>query len=305
MKIYQKIFACTLAAGAVLCFTGLSMANFDLSAFGSGGRYETKHFSPQDEITSLRIESRNADIRLEKTDGDFEIEYSENRLVRYTLTVENGVLTFSPVPVKWYQGLVNFSPDTPSPVTIRLDKEIWENISLTTDNGDITGDLPLSATSFIADTDNGNVNFSNLTVSGDAAFSSDNGNVRLAGTDCSGGLSAETDNGDLYLSKISCSGPLSAETDNGDVQAETLSASEITLSSATGDIAAETIHAETGITLETDLGDIRGSVTGAREDYAIRAASDLGSCNLTNSDSGEKSLTVTTDLGDIEIYFLG
>lgn len=245
MKTYKKVFACTLVAGIVLCAAGFAMANFDVRGLDKGGRYETRQYSASEPVSSVRILAQNAGIRVEKSEGGIQIEYSENKLYRYEVSLEGGVLSLSAIPTKWYQNLINFSSVSVPPVTLRLDETAYEEIFLKTDNGDISSALSLSA---------------------------------------------ET---------------LSVSTDNGDIGAKDVSASEAIFGSALGNIRPEALDVAVSARLSTELGDIRGSLCGAVSDYSVRASTELGNCNLTNSEGGGKTLTVTTDLGDIEISFLG
>ena len=285
MKTYKKVFACTLAAGIVLCAAGFAMANFDVRGLDKGGRYETRQYSASEPVSSVRILAQNAGIRVEKSEGGIQIEYSENKLYRYEVSLEGGVLSLSAIPTKWYQNLINFSSVSVPPVTLRLDETAYEEIFLKTDNGDISSALSLSAETLSVSTDSGDIDFAGTDVSGDAQFSSDNGNIRL--------------------SDISCTGKLTAESDNGDIGAKDVSASEAIFGSALGNIRPEALDVAVSARLSTELGDIRGSLCGAVSDYSVRASTELGNCNLTNSEDGGKTLTVTTDLGDIEISFLG
>lgn len=138
MKTYKKVFACTLAAGIVLCAAGFAMANFDVRGLDKGGRYETRQYSASEPVSSVRILAQNAGIRVEKSEGGIQIEYSENKLYRYEVSLEGGVLSLSAIPTKWYQNLINFSSVSVPPVTLRLDETAYEEIFLKTDNGDIS-----------------------------------------------------------------------------------------------------------------------------------------------------------------------
>lgn len=193
MKTYKKVFACTLAAGIVLCAAGFAMANFDVRGLDKGGRYETRQYSASEPVSSVRILAQNAGIRVEKSEGGIQIEYSENKLYRYEVSLEGGVLSLSAIPTKWYQNLINFSSVSVPPVTLRLDETAYEEIFLKTDNGDISSALSLSAETLSVSTDNGNIDFAGADVSGDAQFSSNNGNIRLSGISCTGKLTAESD----------------------------------------------------------------------------------------------------------------
>lgn len=163
MKTYKKVFACTLAAGIVLCAAGFAMANFDVRGLDKGGRYETRQYSVSEPVSSVRILAQNAGIRVEKSEGGIQIEYSENKLYRYEVSLEGGVLSLSAIPTKWYQNLINFSSVSVPPVTLRLDETAYEEIFLKTDNGDISSALSLSAETLSVSTDSGDIDFAGRT----------------------------------------------------------------------------------------------------------------------------------------------
>jgi hypothetical protein len=73
-----------------------------------------------------------------------------------------------------------------------------------------------------------------------------------------------------------------------------------------GNITLYNVSAQKTITLETDVGSIEGTLRGSETDYEIDSETDLGQSNLSDSHhSGDEEikLTVTTDVGDIDLTF--
>lgn len=285
MKMYQKIFVCILLVGLVLCVAGFAMAGFRWSNLDMGGAYESKTFTTGETINALTIEAENADVVLMKAENaeEFTVEYKENKTFRYDIQCSDGSFSLMAIRAKGIRRFFNAGFTTPK-IEIYLNGEAFESIRLVTKNGAVSSEVPLSADSFYAETDNGAITVKNLSVAGNATFKSDNGKVSVE--------------------KAVCGGKLYAETDNGAVSASSVSAAEIYLETDNGAVNVSAVDAET-ITLLTDNGSVKGSISGRQEDYLIVAKTDLGSCNLSNTSTGSRKLTVKTDLGSIDISFLG
>ena len=78
----------------------------------------------------------------------------------------------------------------------------------------------------------------------------------------------------------------------------------IALSSNGGDIAFEGLNAGKAISLTAKNGDISGTILGSYDDFAIRSEVKKGESNLPgNKNSGEKTLDVSGNNGDVNIEF--
>lgn len=99
---------------------------------------------------------------------------------------------------------------------------------------------------------------------------------------------------------------LDIKCDAGDVVLYEIAPQSLSVYCDLGSITLYGVSAANAITLETDLGSIAGSLRGAKADYEIDVQADLGQTNLSDTfhsgDAGIK-LTVTTDIGSIEIDF--
>lgn len=284
MKMYWKIFICILIIGVILCIAGFAMSGFQWSNLNSGGKYEAKSFTTNEKVNNITVDVKNAAVVLLKAENseEFAVEYKENKSFRYDVQYSDGSFSIIAIKAKWYRNFFNLGIATPR-IEIYLNEDAFENISLVTQNGSVSTEVPLSAGSFRAETDNGKITVKNLSVVGDAVFKSDNGKVSVE--------------------KVVCGGKLSAETDNGAVSASNASASEIYLETDNGAVDVYSLNAET-ITLLSDNGSIKGSISGRQEDFLIAAKTNLGHCNLRNTSTGSKKLTVKTDCGSIDISFL-
>ena len=99
---------------------------------------------------------------------------------------------------------------------------------------------------------------------------------------------------------------LTLSTTNGNVTLPALSVTEsINISSNNGNIAFENLDVGNIIFLNTKNGDILGTVIGSYDDFSIQSKIKKSESNLPdNKDSGEKTLNVSSNNGDINIEFV-
>ncbi len=304
MKTSTKIFTAVLALGLVVSFAGFAMANFDFNNLNEGGAYEKKTYLAEGPVTSLRVDTESAHVTLARAAGDegFKVEYEENSRRQFETKYENGTFSIASVKQKWYNHIFNFWIVTPR-VTLYLDSESYDEITLVTSNGDVSSDLTLTAASLRAESSNGDVKIENMTAAGDAVFDTDNGHISLKNVSSGGSLTARSSNGGVTLENVSAAATLHAETDNGSVKANGLRAAEIFLRTDNRDINGYGLDASKSIEIRGNNSSIRGSVKGRREDFLIRAKTSNGKNNLADTDAGEKKLTVRTDNGSIDVVF--
>jgi len=79
----------------------------------------------------------------------------------------------------------------------------------------------------------------------------------------------------------------------------------ISISSNGGNITFENLDVESTLVLTVKNGDISGTIVGSYDDFAIQSEIKKGESNLPgNKDSGEKSLNVSCNNGDVDIEFV-
>ena len=81
----------------------------------------------------------------------------------------------------------------------------------------------------------------------------------------------------------------------------------LTVSASAGDIAMHDgmIDAQE-IAMTTELGSIEAegsAFAGAQSDYTVLISTGMGSSNVSASSGGSRKLTLSTNLGDIRVYF--
>ena len=79
----------------------------------------------------------------------------------------------------------------------------------------------------------------------------------------------------------------------------------INISSNGGNIAFESLDAANALDLTAKNGDISGTFVGSYDDFAVRSEIKKGESNLPDrKDSGEKTLNVSCNNGDVNIEFV-
>ena len=99
---------------------------------------------------------------------------------------------------------------------------------------------------------------------------------------------------------------LTLSTTNEDITLSALSVTgSITLSSNGGNISFENLDVGSALTLTVKNGNISGTVLGSYDDFAIQVEIKKGESTLPDhKDGGEKTLTVSSNNGDVDIDFV-
>ncbi len=98
---------------------------------------------------------------------------------------------------------------------------------------------------------------------------------------------------------------LTLSTTNEDITLSPLAVSgSVTLSSNGGDITFESLEVGAALSLTVKNGNITGTVAGSYEDFAIQWDGKKGDSNLPEwKDGGEKTLSVSSNNGDVDVAF--
>lgn len=138
---------------------------------------------------------------------------------------------------------------------------------------------------------------------GNVQLETDNGMIEVKNLSAAN-VSASADNGYLGITRVSATGSVTLETQNGAVNLIGVTANAVNAKAQNGAIYLEKLDAET-IELRTQNGAVKGTLAGMQEDYKITASVQNGSCNLTDSITGIRSLNASTQNGAISLAFLG
>ena len=193
-------------------------------------------------------------------------------------------------------------------VSLNADGEALPSLSLRSNNGSISVSGTLTVAEDAAfQTDNGSVNVSGVSAAGDLTLRTSNGSMRAENISADS-LEARSSNGSLRLADIAAADSLTAKTNNGAIELlGDITAKMLTVSTSAGDIAMHDgmIDAQE-IAMTTELGSIEAegsAFAGAQSDYTVLVSTGMGSSNVSASSGGSRKLTLSTNLGDIRVYF--
>lgn len=302
-----------LGGGIVLLIVfAASGGNMD---FLSTVKLEEKRFdeSAENPIDDITIDFENAaiEVRIDDHIANLAIVYPQaqnnvgENISEITLTETDGALSIIEKR-KWQFNLISWNFTSPK-VVLHLPSHRTYDLSLTTKNGKISFDgASLQAKNVFLFTDNGAIETETTEIACSEAFlcETDNGAVKL-GFITAEHLTAQTDNGAVELNGCNVSAKAYLETDNGKITlVGNITANELIAETDNGGIQAQSaiVYAQK-ITLSTNLGDIRAKLAGKHADYTATIEHDLGNTNIYSSTGGEKSLSVNSDVGDIQIDF--
>lgn len=305
----------TFACGAAVLIAGIAVGTCGFAGLG----FDYRNLAVREDLTErteiLAIEAENLTLvtdhlalTVETTDQEARIVFWESAEFPKSFSYENGAITLT-------------SPDQSGSTYL---KSAWKRgvlySALAGAGNEATLYLPQDyAGSLTVDTENGSVAVGALTL-GDVSVTTNNGAVTV--TDCSfRSLNVDTKNGAVVFNRISLEGDLNAETHNGLLKATQITAKNVSVISKNGavnleDVASEVLKARTNngaikttrvdaveIELICSNGAITGSISGSVADYAVTASTVNGSCNLSDTATGERTLLVRTENGMISLTF--
>lgn len=310
------IIALTLVVGGgVIILVGLGLSGWSCQGL-SNVTVEERNFTESADapLDSVSIDFDNAkvsvlfDAEAESVSVDYPLLFNKNGKALNEVKIDQ---TSGRVHIAektfWYAniGLINFT--TPE-VRVTLPQSRVYGISIKTNNGQIVMEGNGSATSIVLKTKNGQIDTTGavLACQNDVRLDTNNGRIVL-GSFSAANLYAETDNGEIRFSDGVATSKIEASTDNGRLSVVgTLTAQTIGFELDNGEIAAkEGLLRADNVFLETDVGAINARIGGNESDYTITVEQDLGNSNVVSQSGGSKRLTVSCDIGDIDILFDG
>ena len=312
----NKLFKRLVFSGIILTLLGgiLFIVSFGAAGFKFSKLSGVKLIEKSDTFMTenLTIDLEDSDLILEFS------ESAENISVKYfdklnrqgeALTKISVVKSGSSVKItekSTYRAIFQLWDFQNTKVTLVIPSSLELKLDAETDNGDITvkGNANLKSGSFAID--NGDINTKNALIKSSSTleFESDNGDIKLGKIDTVS-LVIETENGDVSFTGNSSANNVTVSSDNGEIDIECYLKSEnIAIETENGDIDAEDgiIDAET-ITIESDNADVSVKLADKKSDYSIWVNRNHGSSNIKNQEGGSRHITITTDNGDIEVYF--
>lgn len=335
IKIFVILGLILLVAGVAVFVGGMTAGGWDFSILNTV-RYTQKSYDAEGAVTSVHIEYSDASIYVEYSETaervhiDYPVRLNERdeESAQIEITEEGGTLAVIE-HVDWEKNLFQWSlGNSPAvrivlpagqnialdlytqngSVSLNADGEALPSLSLRSNNGSISVSGTLTVAEDAAfQTDNGSVNVSGVSAAGDLTLRTSNGSMRAENISADS-LEARSSNGSLRLTDIAAADSLTAKTNNGAIELlGDITAKMLTVSTSAGDIAMRDgmIDAQE-ITMTTELGSIEAegsAFAGAQSDYTVLISTGMGSSNVSASSGGSRKLTLSTNLGDIRVYF--
>ena len=117
-------------------------------------------------------------------------------------------------------------------------------------------------------------------------------------------VSIKNSSGSIKLKDVSVEGDLGVKNTSGSVKLTDVEAGgNVKAENTSGSIKFENLKSGGDISLETTSGSVKGTIDGKESDYRIRSSVSSGSCNLKDSDEGDKELNAHVTSGSIKINF--
>ncbi|MBO7356504.1 MAG: DUF4097 family beta strand repeat protein [Lachnospiraceae bacterium] len=175
-------------------------------------------------------------------------------------------------------------------------------INLTTTSGSIHIENTESA-GITASNTSGGISINDTDVQGDVTLNCNSGSVNLGTVTAEGDIKISTTSGTRTLTDVIADN-ITTNATSGSLKAVRVSANDTLSSSATsGTTRFEELYVGNNIKINANSGSVSGSIIGSEDDFSIIANTTSGSCNLSNSRDGEKSLDISTTSGSVNITF--
>ena len=312
-KIWLIVAAVLVLVGCVTVGGVVVALGFDLGGLAAD-RLETFEHEIGEVPQGISIHTAEADVTVvPSTDGVCRVVCNEQKNVKHTVSVKDGVLLVEVVDTrKWYEHIVFGWGRSPS-VTVQLPQGEHGALSVRTTTGDTAIAKDFCFASITVEGTTGDVT-SAASATGDIRIETTTGDIHLTeGTAASLSLSVTT--GKITATSVTVAGAVSAHVGTGDavfldVACESLSSTGSTgdlylrgvvatgsllLERSTGDIELEACDAA-ALKLETTTGDVEISLL---SDKSFFAESTTGDIDIPRHTAGGRC-EITTTTGDIE-----
>lgn len=259
------------------------------------------NFTEQTKVIALNTENLsfvadNLQVEvLPSEDEEFRLVYFENEELKLNYVYENGTITIKNgawsnnaweyFRQTWQRGVMFSSVVSAyARAKLYLPVSYKADLTLKVDNG------MLSIADFTGET----VGLKNVNLT------TNNGKIKVNNLKTEK-LTVCSQNGYIALDCVNA-GIIEAKTNNGYLELKNLVANTVNGITHNGAITCERIKGEI-IELSTNNGSIKGTIVGQESDFKISAKVNLGHCNLSNKETGDKTLRVKTDNGAINLSF--
>ena len=261
-----------ILAGAIIFCTVMSMLNWNFKSLDTN-KYETNVYESDKSVGEVKIDVTTADVTFKPSDdGKIKVVCYENTKIRYTVTVDNGVLTITENDYrKWYDH-IGIKSDSPR-IDVYLPTASGYAIDMDITTGDVsiakdfklldveirvtTGDvkcLASSAESIKIENTTGDVTIENTIVEKDVYVHYTSSDVTMRNVTVGEHTYIKGSTGDVAFHG-GFGADLNVKITTGDVKLDNFDAREMNVETTTGDVTG-TLRTSKLFTVDTTTGDV-------------------------------------------------
>jgi len=262
-KIAFSVAAVMIFFGAIICGLGFWGLGFDITGLSHEGT-ESKTFDISEEFLGIAIDTDTADLHFTASeDGLCRIMITAPEDEVYKVNAADGTLNIINEERPWYENIHLFS-FSETRITVYLPKTNYSSILINERTGDIEMPEVFTFEKAAVRSTTGDVRWL-AQVSEELSITTDTGDLSVSGVRDTHSIRIETDTGDILLDNVITGGTLMIDTDTGDVAFERCDAAEIYIETDTGDVSGSLLSDKVFLTeTDTGDVDVPGSVTGGR-----------------------------------------
>ena len=314
MKIWMIVAASLVVLGLIVTMVAIALVDFDFKEFDMK-KCELNTHTVTEEFSGISVKTNISKVMfLPSLDGQVRVECFERERENHVVSVENGTLVIEMVDTRsWYHHISFFSFSVPQ-ITVYLPAGEYGDLCVMGDTGDVSLPKDFSFASVDVSLDTGDVECA-ASSTGLMKIKTSTGDVELENFSADA-LEIRTSTGDIEVSSLSCAGDVSVRVSTGEADFENVTCQNLTTVGTTGDFSLNNVIATGSMSIERDTGDVHlmrcdatevvittdtGDVTGSfRTDKIVWASTDTGRVDVPKTTEGGRC-EITTDTGNIKI----
>ena len=278
-------------SGAGLFAGAMTASGWDFSVLNT---YEVVNntYDVDEPFTNISIDTDKVDIRFAKSsDGKCRVATRDTSNHIYSVAVEDETLHIR----VYFKGLFEIGIGVyESYVTVYLPEDVYGELTIKEDTGDIEIPENFSFESMDIELDTGDVT-SRADTTGTCRIATTTGDVKVQGASV-GHLALRTTSGDIAVSDVVCAGNFSANVRTGDTILTNLTCTDLTSTGTTGELKLTNVITSGKIDIMRDTGDVTFEGSDAAN---IKVKTDTG--DVTGTLLSDKVFVYKTDTGDVDL----
>lgn len=264
-----------------------------------------KKYEAQTEITKIEIKELSMPIEVKKDENIDNVVVSYYSDEEYKLNVTM-TLSSKTLVLKREQDTTMFAPtisfQSGCKTVIYLPESYEGSLKINIANGSLNVD-DVILTELNVNITNGSTNLNSLSVSETLKIENVNGGVNINKSTIEKS-DIKITSGSLNIDDTNVNGRLTTDLTNGSTKFKNVVANEYELKSTNGDTNLKNIECNTLLSIKTVTGSIYVELRGNESDYKTTLSSTVGSVKGQTT-SGNKSVSCETNVGSVEVKYLG